>query len=31
MTEMMLIGEAKFYWKDVENYLKMRGKLLITD
>ena len=30
-AKMMLIDEAKLYWRDIENFLKMRGKPLITD
>jgi hypothetical protein len=27
----MLIGEAKIYWRDVNDCLEMRSKTLITD
>ena len=27
----MLIGKAKFFWRDVDDYLEMRGKPHITD
>jgi hypothetical protein len=30
-AKMMLIGEAKIYWRDVDDYLEMRGKPPITD
>ena len=30
-AKMMLIGETKIYWRDVEDCLEMRGKPPITD
>jgi hypothetical protein len=30
-VKMIVIGETKFYWRDVDDCLKMRGKPLITD
>ena len=30
-AKMIVIGEAKFYWSDVDDCLEMRGKPLITD
>jgi len=30
-VKMMFIGEAKIYWRDVDDCLEMRGKPSITD